>query len=265
MVETRARRESAHGLRDPTACDVRGTLDALRGAMRAIALALLALAACDSSRADPPPVASEHDAIQRFHMREHYVLLGAVQHLAIRGYLYEAQVIARVIANAPDEPGFARWSSQMGFARGNARELSMAPSSEEACRRIARLAATCAQCHLDAKVSAIFGSPPAAPPEGATLDARMARHVWAADRLYEGILGPADASWRAGLDVLARSPVPWPVVDGDRAALSRRLQDLADQARTHAAQDDLAARARTYGEILVTCSACHATRDHGGG
>jgi hypothetical protein len=40
--------------------------------------------------------------------------------------------------------------------------------------------------------SAIFQKPPAVPPDQPTLDARMARHRWAADRLW---------AWNGGLDV----------------------------------------------------------------
>jgi mono/diheme cytochrome c family protein len=54
------------------------------------------------------------------------------------------------------------------------------------------------------------------------------------------MIGDADDAWRAGLDVLAATPLALP----------------AYQAR-HSAKDDLAARAQRYGEILVTCVACH--------
>ena len=48
------------------------------------------------------------------------------------------------------------------------------------------------------------------------------------------------------------------LVDADRAALSRRMQTIAEQTRKHVAKNDLAAQARSYGEIVVTCAACHA-------
>ena len=86
----------------------------------------------------------------------------------------------------------------------------------------------------------------------------MARHVWAIDRLSEGMIGAVNDSWLAGLDVLAQTPAPFSVLDSDRAALARRLQDLADETRKHVGEDGLEARAHAYGELLVTCSACHA-------
>lgn len=224
--------------------------------MRTHAALLLALAACETTHADPAPT-YDHDAMVRFHMRDHYDMLRAIEHLVIRDDLYDVKVIARSIGDGLDEPGLERWKSQVGFARANARELASAPSNDEACWRTARLAATCANCHIDAHVDNIFSSPPPKPPDGTALDARMARHVWAADRLFDGVIGGANDSWRSGLDVLAETPPPFSVLDTDRVALAARLQDLADQTRKHAAKDDFAARAHAFGEILVTCSACH--------
>ncbi len=225
--------------------------------MRPHAVLLIALAACETSHADPAPVAYDHQAMVRFHMREHYDMLGAIQHLVIRDDLYDVTVIARTIGNGLDEPGLERWKGQASLARSNARELAAAPNTDEACRRTARLAATCANCHIDARVGNMFGPPPPVPPDGKALDARMARHVWAADRLFEGVIGASDNAWLAGLDVLAQTPAPFSIVDADRIALAQRLQDLADSTRKHAAKDSSAERARAFGEILITCSACH--------
>jgi len=229
--------------------------------MRVALLSLVAAAACPASHADngrPAAPPYDHDAMVRFHMRERYDLLGAVQHFAIRGDLYDVQVIGRAIGASLDEPGLDRWSRDVGFARANARELALAPSTEEACRRIARLAATCASCHVDAKVTGIFGAPPGPPADGGAIDARMARHAWAADRLFEGVIGGSDESWLAGLDVLAQTPAPWSTAEPNQAVFARGLQDLATRARKRGAQADFAARASVYGDVLVACSGCHA-------
>lgn len=193
----------------------------------------------------------------RFHMHEHYNMLGAIQHLVIRDDLYDVRNIARTIGSAPDESGLDAWASQSALARVRANALAAAPDNDEGCRRTARLAEACARCHIDANVIPMFGSPPPLPADGVEVGARMARHVWAVDRLSEGMIGAVNDSWLAGLDVLARAPAPWSAMDADRAALSRRLQELADQTQKHVAKDDLSARARAYGEILVTCAACH--------
>ena len=221
--------------------------------MRRLVVAMVAaLAACTPSEADSRSP-TDHDALARFHMRERYSLLGAIQHLAIRDKVYEVQVIARLIADAPDEPALASWKTQAGLARSSARELSRAPHGVDACRRVARLAATCANCHVDAKAAAVFGTPSAPPIDDGTIDARMARHVWATDRLFDGIIGAATDSWTAGLDVLSRT-----AVDRGPAELTDRLRRLATDARSHAEHDDFATRARIYGDLLITCRGCHA-------
>jgi cytochrome c553 len=217
----------------------------------------LALAACDSSHADTH-VPAYHEAMVRSHMREHYDMFGAIQHLVIRNDLYDVRTIARSIGAAPEEPGLDRWASQSALVRARADELAAAPGNDEACRRAARLAEACARCHVDAHVVPMFGSPPPLPATGTDVRALMARHVWATERLSEGMIGAMNDSWLAGLEVLANTPAPWSEMDADRAALSRRMQTIAEQTRRQVAKNDLAAQARAYGEILVTCAACHA-------
>lgn len=233
--------------------------DALSAGMRALMLLApaLALAACEASHADTHVPAS-HEAMVRSHMREHYDLYGAIQHLVIRRDLHNVRGIARSIGSAPNEPGLERWAPQAALVRTRAAELAAAPADDEACRRTARLAEACARCHVDAYVVPMFGSPPPVPAAGTQVSALMARHVWATERLSEGMIGAMTESWRAGLEVLASTPAPWSVLDADRAALTRRLQSIAEQTRSQAPDNDLAAQARAYGEILVTCAACHA-------
>lgn len=71
------------------------------------------------------------------------------------------------------------------------------------------------------------------------------------------MVGGADDVWVAGLDVLATTPLPWPKIGSERAALASRLRQLASRAK-RVSGTELEARARIYGEILVTCAACHA-------
>ncbi|HEX8112986.1 MAG TPA: hypothetical protein VF516_34880 [Kofleriaceae bacterium] len=224
--------------------------------MRVSAFLILALAACEPSHASPA-VPGDHEATVRSHMREHYDLFSAIQHVVIRNDLDTTRALARSIGHAPAGPGLDRWATQAALARARAAELAAAPGTDEACRRTARLAEACARCHIDAGVVPMFGSPPPLPGEAADKD-RMALHLWAAERLSEGMIGGVNDSWLAGLDALAKAPAPWSVLDADRAALATRMQRIAEQVHKQTASTDLAGRARGYGEILVTCAACHA-------
>jgi cytochrome c553 len=232
--------------------------------MRVSWICLVALACGQAANAEapqppPPPSARfEHDMIVRFHMHENFDLLRAIEKLLIRGRLEEAKSFARAIAEAPDEPGLGPWAQHAALVRDRAARLASASGIADGCRRAADLAEACASCHASAGVAPEFRSPGRIPPDRPTLEARMTRHLWATDRLWEGIVGAADDSWRDGLDVLAATPLREPQISGERLPLARQLQALARQARMRLRTDTLHDRARSYGEILVICSGCHA-------
>jgi cytochrome c553 len=206
----------------------------------------------------PPSVRFEHDMIVRFHMHENFDLVRGIEKLLVRGRLDEARAFAKAISEAPDEPGLGALSRHAVLVRGSAANLANARTIDEACRRAAQLATACAGCHVESGASPEFRPPGAIPPDRPTVEARMARHQWATARLWEGIAGAADDSWRDGLDILAASPLREPEVSKEQSAIGRRLQRLADQARSRLRTDAAQDRARSYGEILATCAGCHA-------
>ena len=208
---------------------------------------------------DPPNVRFEHDMMVRFHMHENFDLLRAIEKLLIRGKLADATALARSIAEAPDEPGLGAWSPSATRVRELAAALARAPTVEEGCQRAARLAVACASCHAEAGVVPALSTVPAVPPDKPTIEARMARHLWATDRLWEATVGGGDEPWIKGLDVLATSPFPFRDSGDDRVRLARRLQVLADGARKRKPIDSAAERGRAYGEILTVCATCHTT------
>lgn len=204
----------------------------------------------------PPEERFEHDMMVRYHMHGNLDLLRAIERLIIQGKLDEARGLARGMAEAPTLPGLGSWAPRATAVRERAAALAAAPGSDEACRRAARLAEACAKCHIEAGVQPQFRSPPPLPPDRDTPAARMARHRWAADRLWEGLVGADPEPWQAGLAVLAQPPIRWPEL-GERKGLAKMLQQQADQARQRATTDTIEDRARFYGEMLVTCTACH--------
>lgn len=231
-------------------------------------LAMLALAACQAagagpdrtSKAEPPPAQRfEHDMIVRFHMHESFGMLRAIELVLVRGKLEEGKQLARAIAEAPDEPGLASFAARAADVRARAAGVAAAATTEDALRAEARLAQACAGCHADAGVLPELADPPRIPADDGSTITRMARHRWATDRLWEGVVGNSDEAWRAGLDVLAQPPLPAAELGKERTAIARQLQHLADTARRQPATDLPRDRAQEYGEILVTCAACHAT------
>ncbi len=224
-------------------------------------LTLLAvLSACTTSMADPKPEPSpkpdirfERDMMMRFHMQQNFDLLRAMERLLIRGKLSDARQFATAIATAPDEPAHGPWATYMVVVRDRAAAVARATDVSDAIRKVAAVGAACGKCHSEHVPKLDTGPLPRLPVDRPTLEARMARHRWAADRLWEGVVSNDDGPWRAGLDVLAAAPFEIPA---DRAPFARTLQRAADQAR-RPSPGPLVDRATTYGEILVTCAKCH--------
>ena len=212
------------------------------------------------ARATARAAPADADLVQRMHMQHSFDLLRAIERLLIWGKLDDAKRFATTISMVPDVPAHGPLAAAVVAVRDRASALASATAVDQACRLEAKLVAACADCHVESRVAATYETLPAAPPDKPTLEARMARHRWAVDRLWEGALLGAAAPWRAGLEVLAAAPLDWGPRSADRAKLARDLQQLADQARKRGTADTRETRATSYGEILVTCAACHATK-----
>jgi cytochrome c553 len=192
-------------------------------------------------------------------MYRNYDLSRAIERVLVRGDLDSARALATAMANTTAPPALEAWARQTALVNDRAADVASATSIDDACRRTAKIGEACAACHRDTGARLAFDAYPNAPADAPTVDARMARHRWAVDRLWEGMVGNADKPWQAGLDVLAVTPLPFSPAAGDRVALATGLQRLVEQAR----QRRLATpseRAQVYGEILVTCAACHSGR-----
>lgn len=231
------------------------------------AIAVCCAVSCSTAAATPTPSVGsndaatsrfEHDMLVRFHMHENFSLVRAIERLLLRGKLAEARDFARAIAIAPDEPGMSTWSKQTLLVRDRAAELASATTLDAAFVAESKLATECAGCHLATGVAPEFATPSQPPPDQATVAARMARHLWAADRLWEGMIGMADDSWRAGLEILAQPPLPAVEMGEVRARFARQLQRLAETARKSKSTDK--DRAATYAQMLTQCAACHTSQ-----
>lgn len=218
---------------------------------------LLVVAGCSSGFADPKPEPApskrfEHDMMVRFHMHQNFDLLRAIERLLIKGKLEEAKQFAASIASAPDEPAHGAWAAQKVAIRDRAAALARATDVADALRKTAQLGAACGNCHGEHGI-AFDDQLPSLPPDSGTLDARMSRHRWATDRLWEAVAGNSESAWRAGLDVLAATPLDQPA---ERVAIARQLQAQALEAR-RPRPGKLIERSTQYGELLVTCASCH--------
>jgi cytochrome c553 len=245
----------------------------MRSGLLLVAMALVAAPGTHIGRAEPaaakppvpgrapPPDPLDRDTMMRLHMHASFDLIRAIERLLISGKLDDAKRFAATISEPADAPAHGRWASQVVLVRDRAAAVARATTVAQACQLEAKLAAACGGCHVETSVVARFRGYPPAPPDLPTIGARMARHRWAVDRLWEGIVGGADEPWRAGLEVLAAAPLEWGDGIAARAQLARQLQRDAAQARAHVPVDEsLDARASAYGAMLSTCAACHTSK-----
>ena len=207
-----------------------------------------------------PPHPLDGDAMMRLHMHASFDLIRAIERLLISGKLDDAKRFAATISEPADAPAHGPWASQVILVRDRAAAITRATTVAQACQLEAKLAAACGSCHVETAVVPRFRVYPPAPPDLPAIGARMARHRWAADRLWEGIVGGADEPWRAGLEVLAAAPLEWGDGIAARAQLARQLQHDAAAARARVPVESLDARASAYGAMLSTCAACHTSK-----
>ena len=136
------------------------------------------------------------------------------------------------------------------------------PDEAEAPRAAAlflgELGVVCGDCHT--------GHGPAlaqieAPSSATGVLPHMHRHMWAADRMWEGLIGPSEPRWNQGVALLSG-------LDLDPAQFSGRDEQdspagyLTPWIRRIGLESlrtgDPETRGRLYGDLLATCAECHA-------
>lgn len=191
----------------------------------------------------------------------HYDAANRLQLSMVRGDLTGAREAARRIESIQAPAGLSPGSEDAVEAvRREAHAVRTSTGYRQAAEAAARMAALCGGCHEDAGLgpamtdagSGAFRTPLSAQPLRRI--GHMADHVWAGDRMWEGLLAPSDARWRAGARRLVERPVPEEIFPPYLVHISERLVELAREAMDTEAADD---RSRLYAEILQTCSSCH--------
>ena len=191
------------------------------------------------------------------HMNTHFERAGEVRDALVRGQLDRVRSGAEWIAThqEPATPPAGSATTMKSFAH----QVSRAQTLEEAAHATAQMGRSCGECHQAQKVSPRFlvGT---VPPQGSGLQAEMARHVWAAERMWEGLIGPEDYSWRSGAEALEVGWLgPGDVVadPGDRDKVRELCQRLYALGARASAAKGMEERAEIYGEFLTTCIDCH--------
>lgn len=213
------------------------------------------------ARSEPPPLPGPDDP-EPLHtrMHAHYNTLRDIHRALLFGDLRKARRLALDLDDMSAPGHLPGWDAYAARIRDAASNLNRTRSAPRARRLVAELAVRCGDCHEEsADVSRFVAGPE--PFDDGSAAGRMARHEWAAESVWLGLIGPAPDLWRDGLTALAEPPLLPDAFTDDRArhrkvdTLSRRLVGMAARAR---ALDGDEAQGRAFAEMLEVCAGCHA-------
>jgi hypothetical protein len=215
----------------------------------------------------PPPAARDAqsaaqpappDAGLKDHMQVHFEAIRSIERALVIGDLETAKVQAGYLANHKMSEEVKGYEPEARAVQEAARAFVDSATAESAPLAAARLAASCGECHLVTTAITSYEWNPL-PEDQNDAKSRMQRHLWAMDRLWEGLVSPSDTLWGYGADVLAGGPFPVDLVKDKVPA--EKLKELtaifdatAKQAKAASTQEE---RAAVYGRLLGTCASCH--------
>ena len=221
--------------------------------------------ACTSLALGAANLAGAQDSAILDHMHDHYDAVVRIQSAVIAGSLEGTRESARWLAEHDAPAGMpAQWAEHVDAMRLAARAALDAEDLTAAANATSQLGLACGGCHVASNVTVEFDDVKR-PSDKDRVSAHMERHQWAADRMWEGLIGPATVSWRQGANLLFESPMQAEELgaesgDEDVVHMSRRIHQLAGNATV---VSDPAEKAEIYAEFLANCAACHTSLGDG--
>lgn len=173
--------------------------------------------------------------------------------LLVAGELESARSsLASLVEEEPPAELPGDWSGAIDAVRLVADSGANAENAAGLAASIGQTALLCGGCHTGTEggPGLTFAEPPDL---SDTLEGEMHRHVWASDRLWEGLVAPSDDRWAAGVRaVFADSALNGPTATGPSDiewALTMTQEELvAADGRT---------RSEFYADFVAACASCH--------
>ncbi len=211
--------------------------------------------AADAKPAQPSALDEARKSVTA-HMGDHLRRAEGIHDAVVLGKLADAKAPAEHLAEHWPEQVLETWVPFVNDLRHAAGEVNRAADLEAASRATAELAVACGRCHQALDKGPQFEAPPDLPEGDLKL---MARHRWAADRLWEGVVQPSPQRWSEGIDGLQQMPGCQEDHGGEQLVDKIEAARRATEGVRAKAKDanTLDARAQLYGELLTTCNACH--------
>lgn len=179
----------------------------------------------------------------------------------IDGDLRAARKHAERIATTPvDRDRDPTWRARVEAMQLRAKKMSGSRDIVYVSQSAGSLFAACASCHRErgAARPRPNGEPP---PEVDPASGHMMGHLWATERLYDGLIAADDEVWELGARALEDDPLlPREWLRRAAAPEVERLARRVHNLRAFEARSD-EQRGRILGTLLAACAGCHARVD----
>jgi len=202
--------------------------------------------------------AEEKSAAITENMHEYFERVSAIKAAVIAGRLEDVREPSSWVAT-DEELVFLPYIEEIqryAASASSAEDLATAAAAAA----VGEIARTCGECHLVNKVEVGFGYAEPPPQELQSLMTQMQRHLWAADRMWTGLVSPSDAAWKQGADILAEVQlVPSDITEDlqQQTRISDLMQRLRAVGERAGQANSIDLRSYLYGEYLSLCAACH--------
>lgn len=225
-----------------------------------VILALLMGVGCKTDTSSAAPIDQPEDPEsppKAIPMAEHFVQAEEIRDAIIAGRMQEARAPANwLLDNVTTEDMPVRWRDHVPKVRRNAKKIANAEELVDAAVAAGKLATACGDCHADIGV-AIEAPERPLPLKDETKFAQMDRHAYAAERMWDGLIGPIDEAWNEGATMMRDAPLHGEAAPDLVKSLAAETHALATSAVDLLEKD----RAETYSRIIITCAACHSIVD----
>jgi mono/diheme cytochrome c family protein len=188
------------------------------------------------------------------HMHQHLSAMRAMKIFIVAGQLDGVREPAVWVAEHKPTPGLpADWQPYVAELRRYAEYTASARHLVFAAAAVSEMARVCGDCHQANGVQLATGAGDSPPADVAQVAAQMRRHMWAVDRMWEGLIAASDNAWNQGAEVLAR--IRLEPADIGAAGEEPRVAYLLDRARAIGVEGRNATtregRSLLYGELLT--------------
>lgn len=225
----------------------------------------LGLTSCSKRASAPQPAPPDRpaSAVQAHGdsgaMHERLVALTGARDRLVAGDLDGARAgLQRVVEDAVPSMAPEAWRPHVEDLRDATASGAESDTIADLSKAVAEGARACGACHRQ-----VGGGPSWVKQDLPAPEDAMGRHVWAADRMWEGLIGPAPDRWRSAAQTLTdevdHDGALFAGLDLKTAAAASRLHDRVHTLGAAGQRDELSDedRAGLYGTFIAACAECH--------